>query len=578
MGIYKMLFATLLLVSFMTGCGSSGGGGVGIAGTTGASVSSTVPANLATGAAINASIAAAFSEAMNASTVTDTTFTLKQGATVVSGAVTYVGTTATFNPTGNLTPSTTYTAAITTGVKDLVGNALASDYEWTFTTGTTADTTAPIVSSTIPADADTDVAIGGNIAATFSEAVDASTVTTATFTLKQGGTDVPGAVTYVGATATFNPTANLAASTTYTAAFTTGVKDLAGNALAAGNTWTFTTGTTADTTAPTVSSTLPADSATGVAVNANITATFSEAMNPLTITPVTFTLKQGATVVSGAVTSPSTTTATFNPTGNLEIDTPYTATVTTGVKDLAGNALAVTKTWSFTTVAAVSAGPQPVDLGLAGDYVILAKTGISTTGTTAVDGNLGLSPAAATFITGFALTQDSTNKFSTSSIVTGKIFAADYAVPTPSNLTTAILNMETAYTDAAGRSLPDFTELGAGDISGMTLTPGLYKWGTGVMIDNTGVTLSGGADDVWIFQVAQDLTVANGAIVTLSGGAQAKNIFWQVAGETTLGTTSDFKGIILCQTLIALNTGTIMNGRALAQTAVTLDATAITAP
>ena len=231
--------------------------------------------------------------------------------------------------------------------------------------------------------------------------------------------------------------------------------------------------------------------------------------------------------------------------------------------------------WSFTTGTTEAAGPQSVDLGTSGNFVILAKTGVSTTGSTAVVGDIGLSPAAATFITGFGLTMDSTNVFATSSLVTGRVYAADYADPTPANLTTAISDMETAFTDAAGRTLPDFTELGAGDISGMTLVPGLYKWGTGVSI-TSGVTLSGGANDVWIFQIAGDLTVSNGAIVTLSGGAQAGNVFWQVAGETTLGTTSDFKGIILCQTLIALNTGAVVNGRALAQTAVTLDASTIT--
>jgi len=145
-------------------------------------------------------------------------------------------------------------------------------------------------------------------------------------------------------------------------------------------------------------------------------------------------------------------------------------------------------------------------------------------------------------------------------------------------MTTAVSDMETAFSDAAGRTLPDFTELGAGNISGQTLVPGLYKWGTGVLITGAGVTLSGGANDVWIFQIAQDLTVNNSAIVTLSGGAQARNIFWQVAGQATLGTTADFKGIILSKTLISLNTGAKLSGRALAQTAVTLDATAITAP
>ncbi len=234
--------------------------------------------------------------------------------------------------------------------------------------------------------------------------------------------------------------------------------------------------------------------------------------------------------------------------------------------------------WSFTTGTTEAAGPEPVVLGTAGNFVILTKTGISTTGTTSIVGDIGVSPIDSTAITGFDLVLDPSGEFATSSLVTGKVFAADYAPPTPDNLTTAVSDMETAYTDAAGRTLPDFTDLGAGDISGMTLAPGLYKWGTGVTIDDTGVTLSGDPNDVWIFQIEENLTVANGAIVTLDGGAQAGNIFWQVAGQATLGTTSDFKGIVLSQTVIELNTSAVMNGRALAQTAVTLDANDVTEP
>ena len=188
-----------------------------------------------------------------------------------------------------------------------------------------------------------------------------------------------------------------------------------------------------------------------------------------------------------------------------------------------------------------------------------------------------MSPIAATAITGFGLIKDSSNQFSTSSLVTGKVYATDYAVPTPVNMTTAISDMETAYTNAAGRTLPTATELGAGNIAGMTLAPGLYKWGTGVTIP-TDVTLSGGANDVWIFQIGQTLTVGSGVHINLSGGAQAKNIFWQVAGQTTLGTTSVFNGNILDQTAIVLNTGATLNGRALAQTAVTLNANAVVKP
>ena len=224
-----------------------------------------------------------------------------------------------------------------------------------------------------------------------------------------------------------------------------------------------------------------------------------------------------------------------------------------------------------------AAGPAPVALGSAGNYVILAKAAISTTGTTSVVGNIGLSPAARSYFTGFSEVLDPTNVFARSSLVTGKMYAANMAPPTPANLTTAIGNMETAFTNAAGRTLPDFTELGAGNLDGKTLVPGLYKWGTGVTIPHR-ITLSGGANDVWIFQIASNLTVGNGAIVALSGGAQAKNIFWQVSGQTALGTNSQFKGIILCKTQIVLRTGAALKGRALAQTAVTLDANAVTQP
>ena len=161
--------------------------------------------------------------------------------------------------------------------------------------------------------------------------------------------------------------------------------------------------------------------------------------------------------------------------------------------------------------------------------------------------------------------------------MTGKLYAADMAPPTPTEMTTAVSDMETAFTDAAGRTLPDFTELGAGDVSGLTLVPGLYKWGTGLLIA-TDVALQGSATDVWIFQIAQDLTVSNGVQVTLSGGALPKNIFWQVSGQATMGTTAVFKGVVLCQTAIVMSTGASFEGRALAQTAITLDANAVTQP
>ena len=222
-------------------------------------------------------------------------------------------------------------------------------------------------------------------------------------------------------------------------------------------------------------------------------------------------------------------------------------------------------------------GPAPVALGTAGTFAILAKSMVSTVPTSIVTGNVGVSPAAGTFLTGWSLSMDATNVFSTSTQVTGRLFAANYAVPTPSNLTTAVGDMGTAYTNAAGRTTPDHTELGAGDISGMTLPAGLYKWGTGVAI-NTDVTLSGGPNDVWIFQVAGGITQAAGSHIILSGGALPKNIVWQTSGVASLGTTSHFEGVILSLSSITLNTGATMNGRALAQTAVTLNSATLTQP
>jgi hypothetical protein len=222
-------------------------------------------------------------------------------------------------------------------------------------------------------------------------------------------------------------------------------------------------------------------------------------------------------------------------------------------------------------------GPAMINLGGAGSFTILAKTGISTTGTTSIVGNIGLSPAAASYITGFSLNLPAASAFSTSVLVKGEVFAPDYATPTPANITTAVSDMESAYTTAAGVPNPAAIELGAGNIGGMTLTPGVYKWTTGLTIP-ANLILSGGSNDVWIFQIAQNLDVSPATQVLLSGGAQAANVFWVVAGQTTLGTNSVFNGNILDQTAIVLNTGAVLNGRALAQTAVTLASNIINKP
>lgn len=218
-----------------------------------------------------------------------------------------------------------------------------------------------------------------------------------------------------------------------------------------------------------------------------------------------------------------------------------------------------------------------VNLGTAASFVILSKAAVSTTGTTAITGHVGVSPAAETFLTGFSQARDATNEFSTSSLVTGRLYAADMAPPTPANMTTAISDMETAYTDAAGRAPVGAALVTAGgDIGGLTIPPGVYVLG-GTLI-NSNVTLNGGPGDVWIFKISGTLTQANGTRVNLAGGALPKNIFWQVTGNTTLGTTAHFEGIVLGATTIALNTGATVNGRLYSQTNITLDANTVAQP
>ncbi|MCW3099997.1 MAG: hypothetical protein JWL77_5615 [Chthonomonadaceae bacterium] len=214
-------------------------------------------------------------------------------------------------------------------------------------------------------------------------------------------------------------------------------------------------------------------------------------------------------------------------------------------------------------------GPAPVNLRTAGNYVILTETGITNVPGSAITGNLGVSPIAASAITGFGLIYPAGSPFSLSAQVVGKIYAADYGSPTPANLTQAVGDMETAYLDASGRKSPDYTELAVGDIGGLTLRPGLYKWSSTVTIPKD-VTLNGGPTDVWIFQISGDVTEASAAKVILTGGALAKNVFWQVAGVVALGTTAHMEGVVLSKTAITLNTGASVNGRLMAQTNATL--------
>ena len=435
----------------------------------------------------------------------------------------------------------------------------------------------PGLTTTFPTDGATTVALNTRVLATFDMAMEP--LTASTFTLKQGGKAVPGTFAHGadGTTVTFTPSVNLAANSGYTATITRGAKSADGGGFAADRSWSFTTGTSADSTPPEVKSTRPTASATGVAINRHLTVTFSEAMDPLSLNSSTFSVRQGGTAISGNVTYGPGTTATFTPANALATNTLFTATLSPGVKDLNGNALEAAFSFSFTTGTSAALGPAPVVLGTAGQYAVLAKSGVSSVPGSSVTGDIGLGPAAASYITGFSLVADATNVFSSSTQIIGKAYAADYAVPTPSNLTTAVSNMESAYTDAAGRPTPDFLELGTGNIGGQTLAPGLYKWTSTITIP-TDVTLSGGANDVWIFQTTGDLTLSAARRITLSGGALAKNVFWQVAGRTTLGAGAHFEGVLLCKTDVTLQTGATMNGRILSQTQVALQQATVTQP
>ena len=314
-----------------------------------------------------------------------------------------------------------------------------------------------------------------------------------------------------------------------------------------------------------------------------VTAVFSQQMDPATIVSAsagaqrTFTLR----LDNSAMPEPSVPgtvrmsldhrSATFIPTAELQPNTAYRATITTVAKSSTNNNLANETTWRFTTKTVALLTHAPIDLGKAGEFTILTETGITDVYKSAVTGTVGTSP-----ITGAAMLLACNE-------VTEKIYVVDAAGPAPcsindpTTLTAAIGDMETAYTDAAGRNHTDYTELGAGEIGGSTLTPGLYKWGTGVLISKD-VIISGGPNDVWIFQIAGTLTQANATHVTLTGGPQEKNIFWQVAGGAALGTTADFKGILLSKTAIAMKTNATATGRLYAQTAVTLEMNAITQP
>ncbi|MBC7883934.1 MAG: Ig-like domain-containing protein [Saprospiraceae bacterium] len=514
-------------------------------------VISTDPVNNGTNVSLDKTISATFSEPMDPSTINASTFTLRNGTTSVTGTVSYTGTTAFFNPTTNLQPGTVYTATITTGAKNLAGTPLAGDYVWTFTT---VSDIAPTVISTDPVNNATNVSPDKTISATFSVPMDPSTINGSTFTLKLGTATVSGTVTYSGTTAFLNPTTNLQPGTEYTATITTGAKNLAGTPLAANYIWTF---TTSAATAPTVTSTDPLNNATGVSLNKTITATFSVPMDPSTINGTTFTLKNGTTSISGTVTY-SGTTASFNPTENLLSGNTYTATITTGAKDVQGTPLSNNYVWTFSTVD--PAGGPFVDLGTVARFGIIAGVGVSNNAGFSEIRNMdvGISPGVRSSITGFP----------PAIIVNGDIYASDDVSPpgVAAMLIQAKQDLTDAYNFAAGATTPAPVTV-SGDLGGTTLAPGIYKTTSTLLIQSGDLTLDaqGDVNAVWIFQIASGFTTIGGAggNVILSGGAQAKNVFWQTGSSATIGDFTSFYGNILALTSVTMNSGATAVGRML---------------
>jgi hypothetical protein len=572
-------------------------------------VTFTNPANSATSIPINRKIAATFSKPMDPATITAATFTLVGGGTNVAGTVTYnaANNVATFAPTANLTASTAYTATITTGAKDLSGTSLASPFVWTFTTGATADTTAPTVTSTNPVKGVAGVPLNQKIAATFSKVMDAATISATTFTLTLGTTTaVAGTVSYVGTTATFTPTANLTANSHYIATITTGAKDLAGNTLASNFVWDFTTSAVSNTSAPTVTSTAPLDMATNVNKNQTVNATFSTGMDPATISTITFTLAgPGTTSVPGTVTCNSgCTIATFTPTANLTASAVYTATVTTGAKDLSGNALAANKVWTFT--AGATTGTGPVNLGSAGTFAgaMGGAAGETNQGiNTVINGDISTTGASTT-VTGFHDTAGCVYTETTLNIgsVNGTIYTAapppggaaacattEGTANTAAIATQALADAQTAFNTLKG--MPAGSDPGSGQLGGLVLAPAVYTSASGTfMITGSDLTLDAQGDPnaVWVFQMATSLTVGDTAPrnVILVGGAQAKNVYWQVGSAATINGAGGgtMVGTIIAQSGVTFSTAglaaiTTLNGRALALSAsVTMVNTVINVP
>ncbi|MGB8261074.1 MAG: Ig-like domain-containing protein [Terracidiphilus sp.] len=587
-------------------------------------VISTVPVNLAVDVPINQVLSATFSEAMDPESINSATFLLKatKSGDAVNGVIAYVpaGSVATFAPFAKLLPSTEYTATITSGALDLNDDAGVVPYTWTFTTAAAAAAIPPTVISTIPVTTpeDTNVPLNQVVSATFSEAMNPATISSSNFKLMAQGSSTPvsGLVAYaaISKQLVFVPAANLDADTTYTATITTGVQDLAGDPMANNYVWTFKTAAAVVVTPPDLVSTIPANLATKVALNVAVSATFSEAMDPLTLTPETFQLTTGGTLNAGGTLIPAAITydpinfiATLTPAAPLMASTTYTVLVTKGATDLAGNPLSnmgAPNPWTFTTGAAVVTppvilGPTISLFGGFGGSAGMTNQGIYTI----INGYIGTT-GVSTIITGF---HDTT-------VVVGGVNECTYtettldigvvngtintAAPPP---TVGCPNEGTAATfavatEAQAEALTAYNTLAAipngldvsvcpgcgggnaGELGNRTLAPGIYKSAPGSYGITAGdLTLDAKGDPTasWVFQMATTLTVGTPSAhrnVKLVNGAKASNVYWQVGTAATVNGIlggGTMAGTIISQAGVSISTAgvaevTTINGRALA--------------
>lgn len=514
-------------------------------------VISTSPAAGEIGVPLTKMITATFNEPMNPATINAASFKL-MGPSELNGTITFSGTTAQFVPTGGLRPHTTYVAMMTTLAKDTLGNALQEDYVWTFSTG---DSLSPMVTATDPLNLESNVVLNQTLTAKFNMDMDPLTLAGA-FSLKTGSTVVPGVAGYADSTGWFTPSSPLLPNAIYYATIASSASNAAGTQMEADYQWSFATG---GLIAPIVISTNPNDEETNVPLTQNITAVFSDIMDPTTLDGTTFKVWQGTTPVNGTV-SYTGNSALFVPATYLVSGETYTATITTGAKNLAGISLSNAYVWTFQTVPHL--GPNDVPINSAGRFGIMAGVGISNNAGISEIHNMdvGISPGVRSSVTGFP----------PAIIVNGAIYASDDISPpgVSSMLIRAMQDLTDAYLFAESASSPAPATV-SGDIGGMTLTPGIYKSTSTLMVQSGDLTLDAQGDEnaVWIFQVASNLTTVGGAggNIILIGGAQANNVYWQTGNSATVGGFTDFKGNILALTSITMNPGASATGRMLAR-------------